>query len=73
MKSESFRHSQKVSNVVPGDYTQDGKLDILVMGQDRASNQLSLQVYVALPQGGFSTSQYFYARPINLTAVSCRP
>ncbi|KAI0810948.1 hypothetical protein BC629DRAFT_1589690 [Irpex lacteus] len=33
-KGTSFRHPQKVYNVVPGDFTQDGKLDILVMSQD---------------------------------------
>ena len=52
MKSNTFRHHQKVLNVVPGDFTQDGKLDILVMGQDRG--QVSLEVYIGLPQGGFS-------------------
>ncbi|EKM56033.1 uncharacterized protein PHACADRAFT_257056 [Phanerochaete carnosa HHB-10118-sp] len=52
VKSNTFRHRQKVLNVVPGDFTQDGKLDMLVMGQDRG--QVSLQVYAALPQGGFN-------------------
>lgn len=55
-KSTSWRHPQKVYNAVPGDFTQDGKLDILVMGQDRPSNQLSIQLYVGLPEGGFSMS-----------------
>lgn len=52
VKSNSFRHPQKVLNVVPGDFTQDGKLDILVMAQARSS-QVSLQMYAGLPQGGF--------------------
>lgn len=55
VKSNTFRHPQKVLNVVPGDFTQDGKLDILVMGQERSS-QVSLQVYIGLPQGGFGQS-----------------
>ncbi|KAI0345064.1 integrin alpha N-terminal domain-containing protein [Trametopsis cervina] len=54
-KATSFQHSQKVYNAVPGDFTQDGKLDILVMSEDRVSNQLGLHVYVGLPEGGFST------------------
>lgn len=41
-------------NVVPGDFTQDGKLDILVMSQDRISSQLALSMYAGLPEGGFS-------------------
>ena len=52
VKSSTFMHRQKVLNVVPGDFTQDGKLDMLVMGQDHS--QVSLQVYLGLPQGGFS-------------------
>ncbi|KAI0689777.1 hypothetical protein BC835DRAFT_1407738 [Cytidiella melzeri] len=52
-KSTSIQHSQKVYNVVPGDFTQDGKLDVLVMSQDRMPNQLALQLYAGLPEGGF--------------------
>ncbi|GJE88027.1 VCBS repeat-containing protein [Phanerochaete sordida] len=52
VKSSTFMHRQKVLNVVPGDFTQDGKLDMLVMGQDHS--QVSLQVYLGLPQGGFN-------------------
>ncbi|KZT11560.1 uncharacterized protein LAESUDRAFT_783948 [Laetiporus sulphureus 93-53] len=53
-KSASFRHPQKVINVVPGDFTQNGKLDLLVMSQASAASQLSLQVYTAIPGGGFA-------------------
>ncbi|KAI0927900.1 hypothetical protein AcV7_009379 [Taiwanofungus camphoratus] len=52
-KSVVFRHPQKVHNVVPGDFTQDGKLDLLVMSLAGASNQLSIQLYVAAVGGGF--------------------
>lgn len=53
-KSAVFRHPQKVQNVVPGDFTQDGRLDILVMSQAGAGNQLSLQLYIASEKGGYS-------------------
>lgn len=49
----SFRHPQRVYNVVPGDYTHDGKLDLLVMAQGASNSQLSLYVYVSMPGGGF--------------------
>jgi integrin alpha FG-GAP repeat containing protein 1 len=40
-------------NVVPGDYTHDGKLDLLVMSQGASNTQLSLLVYTSTPGGGF--------------------
>jgi len=49
----SLLHRRKVLNVVPGDFTQDGRLDFLVMSQGSPSSQLDLQLYVALPEGGF--------------------
>ena len=52
-RSASFRHPQRVYNVVPGDYTHDGKLDLLVMAQGTSSTQLSLSVYTSMPGGGF--------------------
>src|SRR5882757_3692782 len=52
-RSASFRHPQRVYNVVPGDYTHDGKLDLLVMSQGASSTQLSLFVYTPMPRGGF--------------------
>jgi hypothetical protein len=52
-RSASFRHPQRVYNVVPGDYTHDGKLDLLVMSQGVSNTQLSLFVYTAMPGGGF--------------------
>ncbi|OCH90654.1 hypothetical protein OBBRIDRAFT_793094 [Obba rivulosa] len=53
-KSAAFRHPQKVVNVVPGDYTQDGKVDLLVMSQAQRSNRLAIDLYVASPEGGFN-------------------
>jgi integrin alpha FG-GAP repeat containing protein 1 len=52
-KKSSYHHPQKVYNVVPGDFTQDGMLDILLMTQDRTPNQLALQMYIGIPGGGF--------------------
>ncbi|KAF7298495.1 hypothetical protein MKEN_01374600 [Mycena kentingensis (nom. inval.)] len=52
-----FKHPNPVYNVVPGDFTHSGKLDLLVMAQSSTSNQLDLSVYPALPGGGFDTSQ----------------
>ncbi|KDQ59682.1 hypothetical protein JAAARDRAFT_33256 [Jaapia argillacea MUCL 33604] len=52
-QSASFRHPGHVYNVVPGDFTQDGKLDLLVMSQGQASRQLAMYMYLASPEGGF--------------------
>ena len=52
-KLTAVRHPQKVYNVIPGDFTQDGRLDLLVYGQSSNSNEVSVQLYVALPQGKF--------------------
>ncbi|SRR6266403_430259 len=53
-RSASFRHPQRVYNVVPGDYTYDGRLDLLVMAQGPSNTQLSLSVYTSMPGGGLS-------------------
>ncbi|KAJ7246549.1 hypothetical protein B0H12DRAFT_1203288 [Mycena haematopus] len=55
--SATFTHPHKIQNVVPGDFTHSGKLDLLVMAQSSTSNsQLDLSVYTALPGGGFATN-----------------
>ncbi|KAN0105511.1 hypothetical protein V8E52_010950 [Russula decolorans] len=59
-RSASFRHPQRVYNIVPGDYTHDGKLDLLVMSQGASNTQLSLFVYTPMPGGGF------YPNPLEL-------
>ncbi|KAJ7665373.1 hypothetical protein DFH06DRAFT_311965 [Mycena polygramma] len=51
-----FQHPRKIYNVVPGDFTHSGKLDLLVMAQSSTSNQLDLSLYPSLPGGGFDTS-----------------
>ena len=40
-------------NVVPGDFTHSGKLDLLVMSQRGSYNQLSLTLYPSLVGDGF--------------------
>jgi len=52
-RSASFRHPQRVYNVVPGDYTHDGRLDVLVMAQGASNQQLSLSIYTSMQSGGF--------------------
>lgn len=52
-RSASFRHPERIYNVVPGDYTHDGRLDLLVMSQGISSARLSLSIYPAMPGGGF--------------------
>jgi hypothetical protein len=64
-RSASFRHPQRVYNVVPGDYTHDGKLDLLVMAQGTSSTQLSLSVYTSMPGGGFC--RLFPPQPYSFT------
>ncbi|KAJ7221636.1 hypothetical protein GGX14DRAFT_514588 [Mycena pura] len=54
--STPFKHPNAIYNVVPGDFTHSGKLDLLVMAKSSTSNQLDLSVYHALPGGGFDTN-----------------
>lgn len=55
--SSVFRHSQPVVNVVPGDFTQSGRLDLLVMSQPSPSrDQLDLFLYRAVATGGLETT-----------------
>lgn len=52
-KSGSLQHSSKVANVVPGDFTHSGKLDLLVMSYGQTSGQLDMVVYPGLTGDGF--------------------
>ncbi|KAF8894778.1 hypothetical protein BD779DRAFT_1609403 [Infundibulicybe gibba] len=61
--SDSFRHPNVVYNVVPGDFTHTGKLDILVMSRSQTNGQMDLSLYPALPTGGFGTHQPSYVPP----------
>lgn len=47
-----LRHSQPIVNVVPGDFTQSGRLDLLVMSRSQSSRgQLDLFLYRAAAGG----------------------
>lgn len=43
-------------NVVPGDFTHTGKLDILVMSQGSSKNEIDMYVYPSIPNNGFGAS-----------------
>lgn len=48
-----LRHNQRIVNVVPGDFTQSGRLDLLVMSQSSSpTSQLDLSLYRAAVGGG---------------------
>ncbi|KDQ33979.1 hypothetical protein PLEOSDRAFT_1052766 [Pleurotus ostreatus PC15] len=55
-RSTSFRHPRPIYNVVPGDFTHSGKLDLLVMGRGSDSTQLDMLVYPGLLDGSFDIS-----------------
>lgn len=55
-KSAVFRHPQRVYNVIPGDFTQDGRLDLLVLSQAASASQLAVQLYRAQSGGKFGMS-----------------
>ncbi|KAF9647285.1 hypothetical protein BDM02DRAFT_3098371 [Thelephora ganbajun] len=55
--STVLRHNQRIVNVVPGDFTQSGRLDLLVMSQSPSSkDQLDLSLYRAAVGGGLETT-----------------
>ncbi|KAJ3728349.1 hypothetical protein C8R42DRAFT_619562 [Lentinula raphanica] len=58
-RSFTMKHSNDVYNVVPGDFTHSGKLDLLVMSGSWASASLDLSVYPALVDGGFDVKNPF--------------
>jgi integrin alpha FG-GAP repeat containing protein 1 len=55
-KSASFTHPRRIYNVVPGDFTHDGMLDLLVMSESSTRNQLDMFLYVGSRSGRFGTS-----------------
>ncbi|TFL07853.1 hypothetical protein BDV98DRAFT_39823 [Pterulicium gracile] len=52
----SIRHPHRIHNVVPGDFTHSGRLDLLVMSEGRLNDQLDIVVYPARPSGGFDAT-----------------
>ncbi|KAF9533608.1 hypothetical protein CPB83DRAFT_783291 [Crepidotus variabilis] len=63
--SEPITHTKKVVNVVPGDFTHSGKLDLLVMSQSQTRGQLDLTLYPSLMAKGFDANN-----PISITSSS---
>jgi integrin alpha FG-GAP repeat containing protein 1 len=60
--SDSFKHSKKIVNVVPGDFTHSGKLDLLVMSPSQVDGNLDLTVYFSRVGDGFG--KWMLRRPI---------
>lgn len=58
-KASSIQHPTPVYNVIPGDFTHDGKLDLLVMSPNRASTGLDITLYVGNHDGSFSETSPF--------------
>jgi len=52
-EGEHFTHTAKVLNVVPGDFTHTGKLDLLVMSQGQNKDEIDMHVYQSIPNKGF--------------------
>jgi hypothetical protein len=52
-KTFSFKHPSPIVNVIPGDFTHDGKLDLLVMSQNEIPSQLDISLYRGSPGGEF--------------------
>jgi len=65
--SASFRHSRQIYNVVPGDFTHSGKLDLLVMSQSQTNDQLDMSLYPALVGGGFDLENPISLPPSTLS------
>ncbi|EGO21825.1 hypothetical protein SERLADRAFT_363011 [Serpula lacrymans var. lacrymans S7.9] len=55
-KSSSIRHPTPVSNVVPGDFTHDGKLDLLVMSGSQTPNRMNIVLYKGVHNDQFDSS-----------------
>lgn len=53
LKAFSVQHPSPVYNVIPGDFTHDGKLDLLVMSANRASTALDMTLYKGNHDGTF--------------------
>lgn len=70
-----------ITNVVPGDYDYDGRLDLLLMGEDNpggwfTDNELKLMFYRGRGGGNFSKLDYAFsqrlgARRCNLNGMHC--
>ncbi|KAJ8581014.1 hypothetical protein M405DRAFT_869047 [Rhizopogon salebrosus TDB-379] len=55
LRASSVQHPAPIYNVIPGDFTHDGKLDLLVMSANRASNGLDMTLYIGNHDGTFAS------------------
>ncbi|KAL9714709.1 hypothetical protein Ac2012v2_001367 [Leucoagaricus gongylophorus] len=68
-EGEHFTHTAKVLNVVPGDFTHAGKLDLLVMSQGQNKDEIDMHVYQSIPNKGFDI-----AHPVKVqSSTSAQP
>jgi integrin alpha FG-GAP repeat containing protein 1 len=49
----SFRYPRSVVNVVPGDFNNDGRLDLLVMSHGQTHGETAMAVYFSDLHAGF--------------------
>ncbi|RDB23975.1 T-cell immunomodulatory protein [Hypsizygus marmoreus] len=66
-EATSFRHPRRVHNVVPGDFTHSGKLDLLVMSESSTKDELEMTLYPAIPSGGFDVRAPISVPPSTLS------
>ena len=59
-KTSSIRHSSSIYNVIPGDFTHDDKLDLLVTseGTGPSFNTRAIGAYICIVSGGSGLSYY---------------
>ena len=50
-RSSTFKHPEQILNVIPGDYTHDGTLDLLVMSRSSKSSMQDMKLYVGNRNG----------------------
>jgi len=74
-KVSSLRHPRPIHNVIPGDFTHDGKLDVLIMSSNRASSdRLDMTLYTGNRDGTFGESYLALAgRSTTIVICSIRP
>ncbi|KAG6917026.1 hypothetical protein DXG01_004152 [Tephrocybe rancida] len=66
-EAATFHHPRRVQNIVPGDFTHSGKLDLLVMSESQTKGQLDMTVYPASISGGFDISNPLTVPPSTLS------
>lgn len=54
----SFTNSEQIYNVVPGDFTHDGTLDLLVMSHGSPSTEIKMELHVGRAGSGFGKLRY---------------